>query len=208
MQHLKYTYVDARTGVPCTEAAMRAGPAMPNVPGLQFGFALESLYPTATPVFYGTAPAAELSTPGVLELVSEAEYDAARDQEQADRLAKAKAARLDELAAYRWQIETGGIVRNGVAIATDDRSQAKISGALQLVQDDPQVVIDWKADNGWVQLNAAAVTYIAREIGLHVQACFSREKALATAINACATVAEVAAVDITSGWPSNTAEPE
>lgn len=116
-------------------------------------------------------------------------------------LEEAKAARLAELAAYRWQIECGGIVRNGAAIATDDRSQAKISGALQLVQDDPQVVIDWKADNGWVQLDATAVTYIAREIGLHVQAAFSREKALAAAINACTTVAEVAAVDITTGWP-------
>ena len=208
MQHLKYTYVDARTGISCTEAPMRAGPAMPSVPGLTFGFALESLYPTATPVFFGTAESADLSTPGVIELVSEQEYDAAWDQEQADRLAKAKSSRLAELAAHRWQVETGGIVRNGAVIATDDRSQAKISGALQLVQDDPQVVIDWKAENGWVQMNAAAVTYTAREIGLHVQAAFSREKVLATEINACATVQEVAAVDITTGWPSNTEESE
>ncbi|WP_430436875.1 hypothetical protein [Oceanibaculum nanhaiense] len=34
------------------------------------------------------------------------------------------------------------------------------------------------------------VTYIAREVGLHKQAAFSREKVLATAINACTTAQE------------------
>jgi hypothetical protein len=37
----------------------------------------------------------------------------------------------------RWAVETGGITLNGAAIATDrGTSQAKLSGALQLVQDD------------------------------------------------------------------------
>ena len=118
-------------------------------------------------------------------------------------LQQVKAAKLGALAAQRWKVECGGIVRNGAVIATDRESQAMLSGALQLVQDDDQVVIDWKADNGWVQLDAAGVTYIAREVGLHKQAAFSREKVLATAINACETVQAVAAVDITTGWPSN-----
>lgn len=118
-------------------------------------------------------------------------------------LSEVKAARKAAVARRRWKVECGGIVRNGAAIATDDRSQAKISGALQLVQDDSGRVIDWKTNSGWVVLDATAVTYIAREIGLHVQAAFSREKALADEIDACETVAEVAAVDISGDWPSN-----
>lgn len=128
--------------------------------------------------------------------------------EPAPTLAEAKAHRLAELAVKRWQVECGGIVRNGAAIATDRESQAMLSGALQLVQDDDQVLIDWKADNGWVQLDAVGVTYIAREVGLHKQQAFSREKTLSIEIEACETVQAVAAVDITAGWPSNTAAPE
>jgi hypothetical protein len=52
----------------------------------------------------------------------------------------------------RWAVETGGITLNGAAIATDAATQAKLSGALQLVQDDDTRVLDWKGVNGWISL--------------------------------------------------------
>jgi len=51
MKYLSWTYVDAKTGIPCLIAPTRNGPANPAVTGLAFGFAMESRYPTAYPVF-------------------------------------------------------------------------------------------------------------------------------------------------------------
>jgi hypothetical protein len=94
----------------------------------------------------------------------------------AKSLALLKAEKTAAITARRWEVETGGITLNGAAIATDAATQAKLSGALQLVQDDDTRVLDWKGVNGWISLNAAGVTAIAVAVGLHVQACFTREK--------------------------------
>ncbi len=111
MQYLKYTYVDAVTGIPCTEAPMHNGPAAPAVAGLEYGFALETEYPTRTPTFYGTAPDdAVIGVPGVLAAVTQGEYEAARRAEyeatipksvtmRQARLALLAAGRLDEVSA-------------------------------------------------------------------------------------------------------------
>jgi len=78
---ISFTYVDAITGIPVTEEPALNGPAMPE--GCVFGFALESLYPTERPKFYGTTARSTL-VPGVTE-ISEAEYNAAIADEMAAR---------------------------------------------------------------------------------------------------------------------------
>ena len=89
MKYLSWTYVDAQTGIPCLIAPTRNGPANPAVAGLAFGFALESRYPTAYPVFYGTcADDADTSLPGVLEVLDQAGYEAALAGEMTARRAK------------------------------------------------------------------------------------------------------------------------
>ena len=89
MKYLSWTYVDAKTGIPCLIAPTRNGPANPAVTGLAFGFALESRYPTAYPVFYGTcADDADTSLPGVLEVIDQAGYEAALAGEMTARRAK------------------------------------------------------------------------------------------------------------------------
>lgn len=138
----------------------------------------------------GTAPTVNLEAGTATYSYGEA------DKPVAERKAEMKAA----ITARRWEVETGGIVVSGAAIATDALTQAKLSGALQLVQDDDQVVIDWKgADGTWVQLDAATVTAVARAVGLHVQACFSREKALHEAVDAAEDGADLDPIDVEAG---------
>lgn len=82
MKYLYYTYVDAKTRVSCLEAPASNGPDNPAVLGLVFGFALESRYPTAHPIMYGTCPDdAETNLPGVLGVITEGAYQQALTDE-------------------------------------------------------------------------------------------------------------------------------
>lgn len=95
MRYLKFTYIDAVTGVPITAAPARNGPVMPAISGLGFGFALESRYPADAPALYGTCPDdADLNFPGVLAELTEAEYQATLQGELTARLSKARAASI------------------------------------------------------------------------------------------------------------------
>jgi hypothetical protein len=127
----------------------------------------------------------------------------------AKSLALLKAEKTAAITERRWEVETGGITLNGAAIATDPTSQAKLSGALQLVQSDDTRILDWKGVNGWISLNAADVTAIAVSVGGHVQACFTREKEMLAAVTAAETTAALALVDPQAGtidgaggWPT------
>ncbi len=88
MTYLRYTYVDAHTGIPCDQAPCRNGPAPPPIPGLSYLWAPEGQYPTARPVFYAQCPGpADTAVPGVLAVLSDAEYAAALGDEIATRRA-------------------------------------------------------------------------------------------------------------------------
>lgn len=85
-----------------------------------------------------------------------------------------------DLAAYtankRWQKEVGGIVINGISIATDDRSKMMISGARVAAEADPNFTTQWKAADGtFVTIDAAAVIAISDTMLAHVSNCFAIE---------------------------------
>lgn len=82
MQYLKYTYVDAETGLPISRSPVGGGPAMPSIEGLHFEFALESKYPTDVPEFFGTCPdESDPTISGVLDVLTQEQYEAARQAE-------------------------------------------------------------------------------------------------------------------------------
>lgn len=116
-------------------------------------------------------------------------------------VASIKAAKLLELAAKRYEIETGGITVNGSTISTDRDSQAMLTSAWVIMQMTPNAVIDWKAPTGWVKLNKAAIEPIAMAVSTHVQACFTAESIHAAAINKLKTEEELNDYDIATGWP-------
>ena len=86
MKYLKFTYVDAQTGVPITQAPAANGPVFPHVHGLEYRWARESLYPTATPEFFGVCPQdSDTDIPGVLAVMTEYDYGLAYDDEMLAR---------------------------------------------------------------------------------------------------------------------------
>lgn len=115
---------------------------------------------------------------------------------------KLKADKLSALAAYRYEKETGGLtLPNGMQVATDDRSKTLIVGARVNTVDNPELLTDWKAETGWVQIDAATVAYIATAIADHVRSCFIVEKGHYEAIDALTDHLDVDAYDFTTGWP-------
>jgi hypothetical protein len=118
-------------------------------------------------------------------------------------LPDARAAMKERVTARRWQAETGGITVYGTQVLTGLDDQNRISTAIQGMRDAGLTSVDFKAASGWVELTLDQLVAIAGAIAEHVQACFSRERALHEAVDAAQSVAELAALDIESGWPNS-----
>lgn len=79
MKHLKFTYVDALTGISIATAPAMNGTKFPEVPGLEFVWARESAYPTPTPEFFGTCPdESATQVDGVLGVFVESDWEQMR----------------------------------------------------------------------------------------------------------------------------------
>ena len=117
-------------------------------------------------------------------------------------LERLKEMKTEELAAERWKAETGGTVINGIQIATDDRSQAKITGAALQATIDPGYICQWKTDTGFIDLNAQLIMAIATAVRQFVQSCFDREAVLNALVTKAATAEEVMAI----AWTMNLTE--
>lgn len=98
MKYIKFTHVDATTGVSIATEPTANGPAFPAVPGLAFGWARESQYPVEVPEFFGTCPnSSNTQVDGVLAVLTQAEYEAAQTEEMAARAALSTTARKARL---------------------------------------------------------------------------------------------------------------
>ena len=85
MKYLKFTYVDAQTGISVAAEPAQNGPKFPPVAGLQFVWARESAYPTDVPEFFGTCPdGSDTRIDGVLGIFGQADWE----QMQADEMAQ------------------------------------------------------------------------------------------------------------------------
>lgn len=90
---------------------------------------------------------------------------------------------LAALAAYRYQVETGGLeLDGGVRLLTDRESQAQLSSTYTDLKYGLISSTDWKAANGWLVLDLAQMEPIAKAQAAHRRACFRGESTLITAI--------------------------
>ena len=86
MKYLKFTYVDAVTGISIAKQPAANGPVFPPVAGLEFTWARESRYPTDVPEFFGTCPdESDTQIDGVLGVYSQADWETMRADEMAAR---------------------------------------------------------------------------------------------------------------------------
>jgi hypothetical protein len=93
--HIVVTEVDAVTKIPCTSEPQRTGPSMPTIKGLKIIWQDKSTWPVSTdstgtylraPKYYGTCDDdADTTIAGVLQVLTEAEYNAAKVTEHEAR---------------------------------------------------------------------------------------------------------------------------
>jgi hypothetical protein len=104
--------------------------------------------------------------------------------------------------SLRYSIEVGGFTAGDAVIRTDRESQGLIGGAYAAAKNGVIESFDFKSATGWVTFPAADVIIIGEMVAQHVQACFSRERALHEAIDAAGDHNALLAIDINAGWPS------
>ena len=86
MKYIKFTYVDAITGISIASEPAANGPVFPNVVGLEFVWARESQYPTDVPEFFGTCPDdSNVQIDGVLGVYVQADWEQMREDEMRAR---------------------------------------------------------------------------------------------------------------------------
>lgn len=86
MKHLKFTYVDALTGISIASEPAANGPVFPPVAGLVYSWARESRYPTDVPEFFGTCPDdSDTLVDGVLGQFSQTDWEQMRTDEMRAR---------------------------------------------------------------------------------------------------------------------------
>lgn len=118
----------------------------------------------------------------------------------------------DAITNKRWEVETGGIaLPTGVRVATGIDDQNRITSVVANAERAGVAEVDFKAGSGWVRVTVAELQSIAAAIALHVQACFSAERAHHEAIDSLeathagnqeALQQALQAYDIEQGWPS------
>ena len=109
MKHIKYTYVDAVTGISVASQPATNGPVYPAVKGLTFVWARESAYPTDVPEFFGTCPDdSHTQIDGVLGIFDQVDWENMQADEMSRRTPDVKAEimeatqkRLDDFAKTR-----------------------------------------------------------------------------------------------------------
>ena len=115
---------------------------------------------------------------------------------------QARADLIAAVSAKRWAVETGGItLPGGAVVGTTIDDQNRITSVIANAQLAGVTSVDFKAQSGWVTLSLDHMRGIAAAIALHVQACFTAERAHHEAI-AAATDAELYGYDINAGWPA------
>lgn len=116
---------------------------------------------------------------------------------------RTKASLLAEVAAKRWQVETGGILVVGHPIATDRESQAQLTSAYNSLKGGLIADTPWKSSDGsFTLVTLAEIEPVAQAVAAHVRACFAAEQAHAVAIEALHTQAELDSYEIHTDWPS------
>ena len=116
-------------------------------------------------------------------------------------LESAKDMRIQEVSKRRRD-EEEDFVYGGVTIGLTSETQARIDSAISGLERKPAgTTVWWQAGTVFTQFDLPGLEALGVAAFDHVEACFNNAKTIVESIQACTTIAEVDAIDITIGWP-------
>jgi hypothetical protein len=113
----------------------------------------------------------------------------------------AKDIRIEEVSKCRRD-EEEDFVYGGTPIKLDSDTQARIDSAISGLERKPTgSTVWWQSGTTFIQFDLPGLEALGIAAFDHVEACFNNAKVLIETLQACTTIAELDAVDITVGWP-------
>lgn len=80
-----------------------------------------------------------------------------------------------QVAAYRYDVEVGGIVYDGMEVKTDRESQSTVASSMMSFMAGVLESINFKFGNGWKVFDATTFPAFAKVFSFHVGNCFASE---------------------------------
>lgn len=87
------------------------------------------------------------------------------------------------LSDKRYQEEISGIIYKGKEVSTNRDSQTAIANAYIYSLQNPDLVVQWKCKDGFIELNATEITELSSNVRTHIQNCFNKELEILTHID-------------------------
>lgn len=190
MMNMEYSYEIAKVdkAARCMEVVYTSQTGEVMTVGVRLpyeGERLETVIAAYSPVAYWNEKSLPVDVPEVgTRGSSSGSVPAPRTpQNPTTTLQEYKAAKLRELAAWRYDRETSGIVFDGTTISTDLMSQARLTAAFTSMNTGFSTEIVWKGTDGqWITLTAEKITELSKAVFAYVQECFALEKQYAKLI--------------------------
>lgn len=113
------------------------------------------------------------------------------------KLDQLKESRKAESAQKRYEKETSGVTVNGRLFLSTREDVRILESAMDKIRRGLVSEVIWKCgDNKFIKLKSNNIDNIESAILTHIQAAFDREAEYDAAIDACATVEELAAIEL------------
>ena len=133
---------------------------------------------------------------------SKRRYDArflANSEEDASKLVCSLnlPAKLAELAAHRYSIETGDMSVGELTVRMDRESQFQLNSAYITLKEGFLSSTRWKGVGGWQTVTLETIEPLARLVAAHVDRCFNIEEQVELQLRAITDHEELAAADPT-----------
>lgn len=130
------------------------------------------------------------------------------DEEKADLLHSKKTELYGKINAKRDYLETQGFPHDGLWFQSDERSVARINStaltaSVALIAGEVTEFPDWiAADNTSLPVDALGVLALQASLTKHAGTLHAHARALKARVQAAQTAEDLAAIDITAGWPA------
>lgn len=163
MKYVQFTYVDAQTGIPLSEAPAANGPSIPE--GIIPTFDIESSRTQQAPIIYGFIDEEyDGEIPSFVQEVDEEYFFLAFKNELKER-AREK----------RKQVERAGIEVDDMFIPTTVKDQNRVFNMVQTLTNNPELEsIDFEYSHGeWTTFSREKGLEIGKAVGRHTQECMS-----------------------------------